>query len=1024
MNSNRVIVLLLRNSGDSTTMLIAFPLRVIAGSSLAFANVACDCAMRCLNVIVCGLRAVPWLAVIAMIASTSAQSAPRGEIAVMDEVFREGALSAGSFSKRIPAGWREWRLDGAPKGSAGGLSKEYAYASPNFHSLSIPVPERGVWGWESAQAPLRGRARPPQMNFALRPSADFSGGAPVAILTFVDALGAPLPAATQVAIDLPLGDAVAWTERVVALDSAKIPEGASTFMVRLGVRRTDGPVSGRIFFGLVRAMLPNADGTVARVRGAQPFNWFAFGDPVVFKPQGELPEGTTEVSGRVFNSEGQEVDFKTVDATMFANGGWNVIPKAPGAFRVVFTARTPTGNVLLADEYHDCSQNNQIDLFQPEGHAFAVVRPRDADRPPATALGYHITCSNGRIRTMGDTEVRIAKLAGASFARFHVTWPELEPAKGQFRWETLDYFVDKCREAGLEPAVCFYGTPRWASAKPDDARFFVHVWAYNAHPPRDLADWTDFIGAMVDRYRDDVRIWGVWNEPNLPGGSCYWHGKPEDFAAMLKAAHATIKARQPDAEIWLDGTGSRYSEFYRRIVELGAGEAFDAFGLHGHGANPAPLNRIDRELGAGPHGWVNSEWHAALQRYNSPAYAMSEPARSLRMALDFLRMLDLGASRTAYFEPFNLVEKETLRFHAEGGMPLNHSSGIFRQRPYLQPQYNAVVMANLGRWLSGDVTIDATFAFGNQRAAHLAGARPMLVFWSTAEHPEPLDPRLQKALTGRMIEDWEGRQAAAEGFMLKSQRLHAADLPTVPADWPRASGVFSPRVDVQPIQHTVDGIFDTRPILSASSAIVTNATWNEAGIRLQRLDGGAGEPAMRVRFAAAVLTNAIQLVVETADTRHHQHAAGAAMWQGDSIEFAFDFEGRGVTPDRLEFIAALPASGPELFKTANADVSGDLPTAWTPPGRTVRGGRVAVSVDAQAGLTRYAVEIPAGECYPHALSPERPLRFALVVNENDGETRAAVATWGGGVFPIKDAALYGDLKPATSQDCGGRGGGE
>ena len=149
---------------------------------------------------------------------------------------------------------------------------------------------------------------------------------------------------------------------------------------------------------------------------------------------------------------------------------------------------------------------------------------------------------------------------------------------------------------------------------------------------------------------------------------------------------------------------------------------------------------------------MNSEWHAALQRYNSPAYAMSEPARALRMTLDFLRMLDLGASRAAYFEPFNLVEKETLRIHAEGGKTLNHSSGIFRQRPYLQPQYNAVVMANLGRWLSGDVAVDATYAFGNQRAAHLAGTRPLLVFWC-GRTARTSRPRLLEALAGKIIED-------------------------------------------------------------------------------------------------------------------------------------------------------------------------------------------------------------------------------------------------------------------------------
>ncbi len=306
-------------------------------------------------------------------------------------------------------------------------------------------------------------------------------------------------------------------------------------------------------------MLPNADGTVARVRGAQPFNGFAFGDPVVFKPQGELPEGTTEVSGRILDSEGREACVKTVDAATFATDGWRFTPKAPGHYSVVFTARTPTGDVLLADEYHDRAQNNQIGQGPvPLGHARLL--------------------------------------------------------RGQ--------------------------VPR---------------------------------------------------------------GRPRAGGLLL------------------------------RYAALGLGQA--------------------------------------------------------------------------------------------------------GRRTLLRP------------------------CLGLQRpsAAHLAGTRPLLVFWTTVEQPEPLDPRLLEALAGRMVEDWEGRQAAAEGFLLKSQVLHAAELPEAPADWPRASGVFSPRTDVRPIQP----------------------------------------------------------------------AAGAAMWQGDSIEFAFDFEGRGATQNRLEFIAALPASGPELFKTANADVSGDLPTAWT-----------------------------------------------------------------------------------------------
>ena len=341
-------------------MLIGFLLLVIAGCSSALAGFGRTRATRGRGVVAYGLSAVPWLAALAMLASASAQTAPQGEIVVMDEVFRE-AHFAGFFSPRIPAGWREW-LDGAPQGPVGGLSKEHAYASPKFHSLSIPVPDRGVWGWESAQAPPRARAARRVMHFVLRPPPAFPV-APVAILLFVDAQGAPCPPPRKWRSTCP-GRCAAWTERVVAR-SRPIPGCRDVHGAAGRAARTARP-PGRSF-GLVRAMLPNADGTGARVRGAQPFNWFAFGDPVVFKPQGKLPEGTTEVSGRVLDSEGREVSVKTVDAATFASGGWNFIPKAPGHYSVVFTARTPAGDVVLRTNTTTARRTTRSPCSSPKG---------------------------------------------------------------------------------------------------------------------------------------------------------------------------------------------------------------------------------------------------------------------------------------------------------------------------------------------------------------------------------------------------------------------------------------------------------------------------------------------------------------------------------------------------------------------------------------------------------------------------------------------------------------------------------
>ena len=96
-----------------------------------------------------------------------------------------------------------------------------------------------------------------------------------------------------------------------------------------------------------------------------------------------------------------------------------------------------------------------------------------------------------------------------------MTWFEIEPEKGKFDWAGLDRLVDKCVKAGIKPVICFYGTPRWASNTPDDTRYVVHVWAYNAYAAKDVNDWTNFVGQLVKRYGDRVDTWEVWNEPHL-----------------------------------------------------------------------------------------------------------------------------------------------------------------------------------------------------------------------------------------------------------------------------------------------------------------------------------------------------------------------------------------------------------------------------------------------------------------------------------------------------------------------------
>ena len=63
-------------------------------------------------------------------------------------------------------------------------------------------------------------------------------------------------------------------------------------------------------------------------------------------------------------------------------------------------------------------------------------------------------------------------------------------------------------------------------------------------PPHDL--WANYVAQTVGRYKDRVRVWEVWNEPNMPH---FWSGSKEQYAQLLAVTYDTIKRVDPTATV-------------------------------------------------------------------------------------------------------------------------------------------------------------------------------------------------------------------------------------------------------------------------------------------------------------------------------------------------------------------------------------------------------------------------------------------------------------------------------------------
>ena len=172
---------------------------------------------------------------------------------------------------------------------------------------------------------------------------------------------------------------------------------------------------------------------------------------------------------------------------------------------------------------------------------------------------------------------------GATWLRTDVDWWLTQPSgPTQFDWGPVDRVINAARARGLRVVGMIGYTPPWArppATGTDDK-----------YPPTNPADYANFARAVALRYGPlGVKHWEIWNEPNI---SMFWKPKPNagQYAALLKAAYAAVKAADPGATVISAGTSPAIDlpdgsdvmpvTFLEGIYAAGGGGSFDAVAHH------------------------------------------------------------------------------------------------------------------------------------------------------------------------------------------------------------------------------------------------------------------------------------------------------------------------------------------------------------------------------------------------------------------------------------------------------------
>jgi hypothetical protein len=198
-----------------------------------------------------------------------------------------------------------------------------------------------------------------------------------------------------------------------------------------------------------------------------------------------------------------------------------------------------------------------------QAYHVAPIEPHgSAELDPGSPFGmglylYRYSKDPASLKEM-ERAAQMAQDAGVKWSREEFHWARIEPQKGKLDWSFYDAMVATAKRHGISIyGILAYWSP-WT--KP--------------YTPEGIEDYCRFAAAAAERYRDDIRHWEVWNEPNI----FFWQGPRDLYAELLRKAHDAIKKADPKTLVLGCSTAGIDAGFIKRTMELGA--PFDILTIH------------------------------------------------------------------------------------------------------------------------------------------------------------------------------------------------------------------------------------------------------------------------------------------------------------------------------------------------------------------------------------------------------------------------------------------------------------
>jgi hypothetical protein len=178
---------------------------------------------------------------------------------------------------------------------------------------------------------------------------------------------------------------------------------------------------------------------------------------------------------------------------------------------------------------------------------------------------------------------------GAKRLRLQAGWAKCERAKGVYSWGWLDAIVDDALAQGVQPWLEFnYGNTIYAGGG--------GTGLGDGFPssPEALAAWDRWCRALVERYKDRVHEWEVWNEPDLNKAG---RAAVAAYVDLYIRTATMVREVQPKGRIWalgLAGNLDYADQFFAGLQARRKLDLVDEITFHGYPRNPDDTTMVDR----------------------------------------------------------------------------------------------------------------------------------------------------------------------------------------------------------------------------------------------------------------------------------------------------------------------------------------------------------------------------------------------------------------------------------------------